>query len=274
MEVAVLRPKTCIMAMALVLMVAVGCSTATELPISPTAFEDPGNEPSDVWHPEPGTTWQWQLSGPFDQSVEAAVYDIDVFDTDALVVAALHALGRRVICYVSAGTWEDWRPDADAFPPEVLGGTNGWEGERRLDIRRLDILAPIMSARLDLCRDKGFDGVEPDNIDGYATDSGFPLTYDDQLAYNRWFALEAHQRGLAVALKNDLEQVPDLVDDFDFAINESCLVFDECDSLEPFVAAGKAVLHVEYEPSGCPPQRPGFSSLLKRSELDAYIAPC
>jgi len=54
------------------------------------------------------------------------------------------------------------RPDAGAFPDAVKGDSNGWSGERWLDIRRLDVLGPIMQRRLDLCKQKGFDAVEPD----------------------------------------------------------------------------------------------------------------
>lgn len=108
------------------------------------------------------------------------MYDITLFDTDAATVAVLHAEGRTVICYVNAGGWEDWRPDAGRFPDTVIGeNLDGWEGERWLDIRRLEVLAPIMEARIDPCESKGFDGIEPDNVDGFLNDTGFPLTYDD-----------------------------------------------------------------------------------------------
>ena len=53
---------------------------------------------------------------------------------------------------------------------------DGWPGERWLDVRRWDVLEPILAARFDVCRQKGFDAVEPDNVDGYANESGFPLT--------------------------------------------------------------------------------------------------
>ena len=105
------------------------------------------------------------------------MYDIDMFDHSSEVVASLQAKGRKVICYISAGSLEDWRPDADQFPKSVLGKSlEGWVGERWLDIRQIDLLAPIMTARMDLCKEKGFDGIEPDNIDGYINDTGFPLT--------------------------------------------------------------------------------------------------
>jgi hypothetical protein len=203
---------------------------------------------------------------------------VDLYTTSAAQVAALHAAGRRVICYVNVGAWEDFRPDKGAFPASVLGSSNGWPGERWLDVRRLDVLLPIMAARLDLCRQKGFDAVEPDNVDGYDNDSGFAISGEQQLAYNRAIARLAHERGLSVGLKNDLEQVPALVGDFDFAVNEQCAEFDECDALTPFVSAGKAAFTVEYSGSTasfCPQaRRLRLSTLLKRQSLDAWRQAC
>ena len=234
--------------------------------------------PATRWVPPPGTTWQWQLTTPVDTSVDAEVYDIDGVEAGADTVAALHRAGRKVVCYVNAGAAEDFRPDHAAFPDDVQGGPDGWHGERLLDIRRLDVLAPIMAARFDMCRQKGFDGVEADLVDGYVQDSGFPLTAADQLTYNRMLADLAHERGLSIGLKNDLDQVADLVDEFDFAVNEQCFQYEECDRLAPFVRAGKAVFTAEYElePADfCPAARAaGFSSMQKRTNLDAWRRPC
>ncbi|MFR9797162.1 endo alpha-1,4 polygalactosaminidase [Streptomyces sp. MS06] len=230
------------------------------------------------WQPRPGTPWQWQLSGRLDTSVDVPVYDIDGFDRSAATVAALHRAGRRVVCYVSTGAWEDWRPDADSFPASVLGAGNGWPGERWLDIRRTGVLEPLMAARLDMCRAKGFDAVEPDNMDGYRNRTGFPLTAGDQLRYNRLVARLAHDRGMAVGLKNDLDQIPDLVGDFDFAVNESCARYGECAALTPFVESGKAVFHVEYdlptERFCAEARRLRLSSMRKHRELGAWRRPC
>ncbi|MFN8077615.1 MAG: endo alpha-1,4 polygalactosaminidase [Kineosporiaceae bacterium] len=224
-------------------------------------------------------TWQWQLTGRIDVSVVAQVYDLDGQTTPGSTVAALHAQGRRVICYVSVGSWEKFRPDAAAFPAAVLGkALDGWPDERWLDVRRLDLLRPLVAARFDQCRAKGFDAVEPDNVDGYLNRSGFPLTAAHQLAYNRAIADLAHERGLAVGLKNDLDQVAALQPRFDFAVNEQCHQYDECELLRPFVAAGKPVLHVEYEqaPSAfCGDTTSlGFSSMRKRLDLDAWRRAC
>ena len=195
------------------------------------------------------TTWQIQLQGTVNTGYNVAVYDIDLFDTPTTLIDDLHLAGHRVICYFSAGSYENWRPDKDQFLSSDLGNNlSGWPGERWLDIRS-DNVRSIMLARLDMAAAKGCDGVDPDNVDGYSNKSGFPLTAADQLAYNRFLADAAHGRGLAVGLKNDLEQVKKLVASFDFAVNESCHEYDECDMLAPFPTAGKPVFHIEYTSS-------------------------
>jgi hypothetical protein len=229
--------------------------------------------------PPPTATWQWQLTTPVDPTVEADFYDIDLFDNSASVVADLHARGRHVACYLSAGTYESGRPDSASFPGEVRGKElPDWPGERWLDIRRLDELGPILEARLDLCRSKGFDAVEPDNVDAYANDSGFPLTAADQLRFNRWIARAAHARGLSVGLKNDLDQAAALEPAFDWALNEQCFQYDECDKLAPFIRAGKAVFVAEYELGTdlfCGrARRLGVMAMRKHLELDAWREPC
>lgn len=211
-----------------------------------------------------------------------AVYDIDLFDVSAELVSRLQADGRHVICYMSAGSWEEWRPDEGAFPAEVLGDDyDRWEGERWLDIRNLEALAPIMGARLDLCAAKGFDGIEPDNIDVYTNDTGFPLTYNDQLRFNRWLANEAHQRGLSIGLKNDSDQVDDLIAYFDWGLTEDCLAEGWCEEMKPFLADGKAVFAAEYTDMGVSLEEVcsdaealGLSVILKDRELTAELQAC
>lgn len=125
------------------------------------------------WSPALETSWQWQLQGRIDTSVDVQMYDVDAFDVRARMVRRLHDDGRAVVCYVSAGSWEEWRPDADRFPKAVLGRElDGWPGERWLDVRRIGQLAPIMTSRMDRCAAKGFDGIEFDNVDGYANRTG------------------------------------------------------------------------------------------------------
>ncbi len=199
-----------------------------------------------IYRPPVGVSWQWQLTGTLNTAYNAELYDIDLFDTPQQTIDELHAAGKRVICYFSAGSYENWRPDKELFQKRDLGNPlDGWDGERWLDIRSEQV-KDIMKSRLDRAAAKGCDGVEPDNVDGYDNNSGFPLTAADQIAYNRFLAMEAHRRGLSVGLKNDLNQVKELVSDFDFSVNEQCFEYNECALLVPFIEQGKPVLNAEY----------------------------
>ena len=235
--------------------------------------------PRPAWQPKVQTSWQWQLTTPVDLNVDAEMFDNDLFNNSASVISAIHAKGRKAVCYISAGTWERGRPDSSQFPDAVKGKRLAdYPSEKWLDVRRWDLLGPIMSARLDLCKAKGFDGVELDNVDAYSNRSGFPLTYQDQIQYNMHLASAAHARGLSAGLKNDVEQIRPLVPYFDWAINEQCYQYRECDDLKLFIAAGKPVFHVEYEmtvASFCPyANGMNFNSLKKNYDLDAYRAAC
>jgi hypothetical protein len=154
----------------------------------------------------------------------------------------------------------------------------GFEDERWLDIRRQDILLPLMAARFDRCKSKDFDAVEPDLVEAYANKSGFPITADDQLAYNRAIARLAHLRGFSVGLKNDLGQIPSLVRVFDFSVDEQCAEYQECNALTPFIKLNKAVFSVEYSlplTQFCPVTTPlHLSSMKKDLALDASRQPC
>ncbi|MBK6915998.1 MAG: endo alpha-1,4 polygalactosaminidase [Deltaproteobacteria bacterium] len=210
---------------------------------------DPNVEPvtEGEWvRPDRSTTWQWQLDGTIDTAYDVQLYDVDLFETPQATIDALHEQGRTVICYFSAGSSETYRPDYDRFTGRDKGWKlDGWAGERWLDVRSPNVLA-IMLDRLDLAVDKRCDGVEPDNMDGFLNRTGFRLSADNQLGYNRRLANEAHERGLAIALKNEGDQARELVDYYDFSLNEECHHYDECGQLQPFLDADKPILNVEY----------------------------
>jgi hypothetical protein len=215
-----------------------------------------------------GTWWQpsssapahfhWQLSTAFTYPGDVVsgsgdiVYDIDGENNTAANVAQLHALGPnvKVVCYVDVGTYENFRSDAASFPASVLGSQNGWPGEQWLDVRQQSILMPIMTARVkNWCVDKGFDAVEPDNLDGWENSTGFPLTQADNLSYDLAIAQMVHQQGLSVGLKNLPQLAVMLEPNFDWAIDEQCFEFSECSNYMGFTAAGKPVYDVEYNVS-------------------------
>lgn len=199
-----------------------------------------------TWQPRATDTWQWQLTGTINTSYDVDVYDIDLFETPRSVIRALKAQGRRVVCYFAAGSSENWRPDFGRFQAADMGRPlDGWPGERWLDTRSANVRS-IMQARLDLAVAKGCDGVEPDNVDAYANASGFPLTARTQVDFNRFLAREAHARGLAIGLKNTVELLRQLGPDFDFAVNEECHQYRECEAYAGFIASGKPVFNAEY----------------------------
>lgn len=234
-----------------------------------------------VWKPTPGHSWQLQYAGTLAPTT-ASVVDLDGEATTKAQIAALHAQGKKVICYFSAGSYENWRADRKKFPKKVIGKPlPGWPGERWLDVRKVHTLLPIMSKRMDQCKAKGFDAVDPDNMDGYDNaPTGFPLTQKHAIAYLKALSSAAHARGLAIGLKNALDLLPKARPLVEFAVNEECVQYDECGRYRGFVRAGKAVFHVEYTDNGttlaqaCAGSPAGFSTVLKHRDLDAWAAWC
>ncbi|MEC8082079.1 MAG: endo alpha-1,4 polygalactosaminidase [Pseudomonadota bacterium] len=230
------------------------------------------NAVAEAWYqPSVRTSWQWQLQGQLDTRYNVDVYDVDLFDTSVEQIQSLQRQNRKVICYFSAGSVEDWRDDIHSISTNTIGKPlDDWAGERWLDIRDKQVWR-TMQNRIKLAAKKGCEGIEPDNVDGYQNDSGFPLTAQDQITFNRFLAQSAHILKLSIGLKNSLGIVPELVDDFDFAVNEQCLEFQECDLLMPFIRQNKAVFHAEYQASNylCQPAKSmGFSTLLLPLALD------
>ena len=66
--------------------------------------------------------------------------------------------------------------------------------------------------------------------------------------------------------------------DFDWALNEECFEYGECETLLPFIDADKAVFNVEYRleiGQFCNQAITlGFSSMKKNLDLDAWRQPC
>lgn len=249
-------------------------STPTPTP-TPTPTSAPNPPASSRWLPGSGPiAWQWELDHPLsvtsntdmgigDETYTGAaaatptVYDIDGFDNPASTVAALHARGDHVVCYIDVGTAENWRPDYSEFPAALLGSSNGWPGENWLDTDPsgpdYSTLQSIMTARFEMCASKGFDAVEPDNMDGAENSTGFNITIAEQDQYDEWVANEVHSLGMSVAQKNYEDQSSVLEPYFDFVIEEQCFQYDDCSDLAPYSRAGKAVLEVEYQGQGSAP---------------------
>ncbi|EEP73924.1 endo alpha-1,4 polygalactosaminidase [Micromonospora sp. ATCC 39149] len=248
---------------------AYGCRAELARPDAPTPW--PAGE-ARHWR------WQWQLTGPLDSTIEADVFLLDPVRTTSTEAAALRARDRRLVCQVGVGAYARTDPDADRYPAAVRGAAGRRPGTRWVDVRRWEVLAPILADRLRLCRGKGFGAVALADADGYAHLSGFPLEFDDQLRFNRRVAALARSLDLSPGLLGNVPQVAALAPDFDFAVNEECVRLRECAKLLPFADARKPVFHVEY--AGDPDEfcvttlGYGFASIQKRRELDAWRDAC
>ncbi len=235
------------------------------------------------WQPHPGISWNIQLSNPpIDTEAPVELFDLDLYDTPKELIDELHSRGKKAVCYINMGAWEDWREDKNNYPASVIGKVyQGWSGESWLDIRAINILSPILQKRMDLCKAKGFDGIDADNLNSYQNDTGFALTPGDQLKFNKFLSDEAHKRGLAIGLKNDSEQASELADSFDWAITEGCATEGWCYSMKPFLDQDKPILQIEYTDSKIDFQklcgkylRDGFTPILKNRNLDGAYFPC
>jgi hypothetical protein len=205
--------------------------------------------------------WGWDDGGK-DSTTGMKVVDVDI-DNQADQIQSLKSQGHIVLCYFSSGTLEPWREDCEAnktaWEAAAVGKMSGWD-EEWLDIRKLSTLQQLMIPRFQKAVSEGCHGVEPDNIDCYDNDDCWGKMLNPtvpsgdavkaaQISYNKWQASYAHSLGLAIAMKNAVGLISDLVDDYDCAVNEQCQSYSECDDYSSFTNANKAVFQVEYTSS-------------------------
>ncbi len=244
-----------------------------------TFLGGPATPAAPRWEPQPSDRLHIQFTEALQVPQWASVVEVDSADTSAQTVADLHARGLRVACYISAGSVEDFRADAPLIPTEVIGSPlQDWPDEHWLDVRRIDLLAPVMRARINECADKGFDAIEFDNVDSWTHQTGFPLTRTHSLRYLRWLIRTGHEHGLAVGLKNATDLIEPLADEVDWALNEQCAQFDECDRYAPLVRRNVPVFVLEYNgrrARACATvKRFGLIGQMKHLNLGAWARPC
>lgn len=196
--------------------------------------------------PPERSTFYWQLDGAAPTNRSEQVYDIDGFENNKSVFDTLKNNDKYVIAYFSAGSWEEWRPDANSFPSAVIGSEMDDWGERWIDIRNISAIKPIMEARADIALGKGADAIEWDNIDAFQNSPGFSITSADQQAYNKMLADITHERGMAVIYKNAALS-GELEPYFDGLLIEEAYEWNETNAFIPYRNAGKAVWAIEYE---------------------------
>jgi hypothetical protein len=101
---------------------------------------------------------------------------------------------------------------------------------------------------MDRCARRGYQAVEPDNLDSWTRSRGL-LTVSENFALARLLIRRAHAVGLAIAQKNAAELAPlGRRLGFDFAIAEECQAYQECGSY--LNAYGDRLIEIEYPDNG------------------------
>lgn len=250
-----------------------GCAFVPPVPAMSSgrpAAGDPG------WAPRAGLRWQIQLSGPVDTAGPANVYDLDPYGTSAQTVATLRARGRQTMCHLDVGVTDPGLPDAGRIPASVIGAAAGG-GRRYVDVRAWSTLEPVLTDRLLLCRDKGFQAVDADGTDVAPGASGFRVTAADEELFGRRVADLAHSVGLRVSVRAAPGIAAAIEPYTDFNVVGGCFANHGCAEYFAFIRAGKAVFDVETErqPSFCPLARAyGFAAIRKRTAFDAFVKHC
>ncbi len=201
------------------------------------------------WQPKASDNLIWYITyqGNINTEIPADVFFLDG-DVSQSVINTLKSRGKKVMCYISVGSLENWRSDFSAFPDDVIGNDyTGWPGEAWLDVSNIAALAPLLRARLDQCQSKGFDGIDADNVNGYANNTGFEISKSHAIRFIKWLAVESHSRGLAFSLKNSEDLASEVVNEVDMLQTESCSVYSNCRAASVIVDANKPVWMLEYE---------------------------
>jgi Glycoside-hydrolase family GH114 len=230
--------------------VGIGTADANTKPAAPTATTSATSAAS--WAPPTANaTFDYQIGGPYTPPAGVTVVSRD---HDASAAAGLYN-----VCYVNAfqaqtedaSWWKTNHPDLllhDAKGNLVID--KDWN-EILLDYStaaKRAGLTTIAGGWIDQCAGKGFQGVEPDNLDSYTRSTGL-LTEAEAVAYATSLSTYAHGKGLAIAQKNDadLSTANAKKAGFDFAVAEECADYDECQNYT--ATYGNHVIVIEYTQS-------------------------
>ncbi len=218
-----------------------GTPAGSSAPSPPTA---PGPSVTSIPLPPRHGVFDYQIGGAYPPNSRVQILSRDRNDSPAS--------GRYNICYVNAFQTQpeesDWwkRQHADLLLRTSTGAyveDPGWPGELLLDIStaaKRTALGTILDGWFKACAAKGFQAIEPDNLDSWTRSRGL-LTRAHAQEFAKLLIASAHRHGLAIAQKNTME-IGSL--GFDFAIAEERAVYDECGSYQRLY--GDRVIEIEY----------------------------
>jgi len=112
------------------------------------------------WKPAPGAVSPWNAvygTKAANKYPGFRVIDVDLENTSNATIASLKANGTKVMCYFSAGTYEDFRADKGLFRKSEIGKPlHEWPGENWLDIRSANVRRVIKGLRCSRPRQRGW----------------------------------------------------------------------------------------------------------------------
>ncbi len=230
--------------------------------------------------PASNVRWLAQLDGPVDLQQNAELFYLDAELQDPEELSVLRAEGRHYLCYLSAGSLESFRGDADEFPASAVGNElANFPRERWLDVRDASV-RELMARRVTALAALGCAGVPPSSLAVHWADTGFDLRLSDALDYARWLAERLHAAGMSAGLTGPSELTEVLWPTFDFGLAIACVNGTACAEYGPFERAKKPVLHVELGDAGSAPalcnaaKALGFTALVTDSAFTGRSIAC
>ena len=215
------------------------------------------------------------------------VIDLDVLDTQKEIITKLKSEWKTVIWYINVWAIENYRDDYNDFPKNVVWKTYpGWEDEKFLDVRNYEKFQKLLLNRLDIAKEKWFDGIEPDNMDTYDTfsETWFKIYQWDMEKYLIWLNSEVNKRWMFLIQKNAPELSKRMEKYFDWALLEWAFYNSFSEKFSNYIKSWKTVFNVEYKDNTtkkeflekiCPKSKEiWFTSILKNRDLDKYILTC
>jgi hypothetical protein len=210
--------------------------------------------------PPPDAKFDYQIGGDYSPEAGVEVVSRDWFSGSPLA-------GAYSICYINAFqtqgnySWVDRPDEQNNWPQNLvltsLGDDPNWGGEYLIDIStsaKRSQAAGWVEQMVDGCAASGFDAVEFDNLDSWTRFDGTPLAGQvpfgeaEAKAYATLLTDYTHSKLLASGHKNTTDLLDDAEDiGFDFAVVESCGLFDECTD---FTAVYDRVVAIEYTNAG------------------------
>jgi hypothetical protein len=229
---------------------------------APATAENPYVPPANV-------RWRVQLDGAVDIQQVADFFYLDPEQQGADELASLRAQSRPYLCYLSAGSLEPFRDDADEFPASAVGNAlENFPREHWLDVRDSAVRG-LMAKRVTALAAFGCAGVPPSSLSVHAADTGFDLSLTDALDYARWLAERIHAAGMSAGLTGPSALTNELWPTFDFGLAIACVNGSACSEYAPFQSAKKTVLHLEV---GDEMDAPAVCNAAKALGFDALVS--